>query len=126
MDVTWETVRKNNIDIILSLEPNKVSIMKDNWILDETSVAAIGFPCPGFPMVRRGRGSGFVWADIGNIVVFSYYQSPNQEIEDFTRFLDELGEEIQRRRGTSVLVAGNFNAKSPKFAGNMRNIEEHI
>lgn len=46
-------------------------------------------------------------------VLYSYYTSPNRLIEEFERFLDELGHSIQREgTGKRIIITGDINSKS--------------
>ncbi|XP_046736548.1 uncharacterized protein LOC124405569 [Diprion similis] len=111
-DLLAQTAAALGVSILLVSEPSNTG-KAGLWMPDRKGDAAIaatrnftGNITPG------GKGEGFVWAEINQTYVFSCYFSPNARIEDFERQLDEL-EAQARALGNRILIAGDFNAKSP-------------
>ncbi|XP_075232215.1 uncharacterized protein LOC142330656 [Lycorma delicatula] len=126
VDLTWELTFRNNVEIILLSEPNRGAVTGPTWVIDRCMDAAIGFPVARVPVAGNGNGSGFVWADLVDVVLISCYHSPNTTTEDFVGFLDALEKVVRQHRGRNILMAGDFNAKSPEFGGNVRNIRGNL
>ncbi|XP_046742524.1 uncharacterized protein LOC124409152 [Diprion similis] len=111
-DLLVQTAASLGASILLVSEPSGAG-KAGPWMPDKRGDAAItvtrnfsGSVTPG------GQGEGFVWAGINQTCVFSCYFSPNARIEVFERQLDELEEQV-RAAGNRILIAGDFNAKSP-------------
>ncbi|XP_075219244.1 uncharacterized protein LOC142323470 [Lycorma delicatula] len=119
--LSWDTALTERSDIIFVSEPPYDLTSGTGWLVDATT-AAIGFPVSGIPIISSGSSDGFIWADLGEIVVFSCYNSPNAGIDNFVVFLENLAGEVMRHRGRKVLIAGDFNAKSPEFAGTVNSL----
>lgn len=61
------------------------------------------------------RGKDFVAARMGRWLVVSCYISPQATREQYLSLLDELGDLINDYGGSSVIVAGVFNVRSPAW-----------
>ncbi|KAJ0169191.1 hypothetical protein K1T71_015318 [Dendrolimus kikuchii] len=87
---------------------------RDDWAGDlDGSVIIIvrtAAACP--PLTDIVRGSGYVVATIGEVVVIATYFSPNRRLVDFESWLYEVGTVVARNHSRPVLVLGDFNAKS--------------
>lgn len=58
--------------------------------------------------------AGFRWVKVEEFTVYTCYWSPNTVFTLFVDFLDRLEGSIRQQTGT-VIVAGDFNAKSPAW-----------
>ncbi|XP_046608779.1 uncharacterized protein LOC124299561 [Neodiprion virginianus] len=113
-DLLTQTAAAHGAEILIVSKPSSTE-KQENWAVDTRGDAAIlgtkrlaGNPEPG------GKGTGYVWARVSGLTIFSCYYSPNEAIEEFERQLDDL-EGAVRAVGTKTLVAGDFNAKSPNW-----------
>lgn len=86
------------------------------------TVAIFTWTDAGAPLYQRiTRGSGYVAAVLGEVLVVEVYFSPNRPLADFEAFLVELGEVVIRSRTRRVLVASDFNAKSRAWGSPVAN-----
>lgn len=67
--------------------------------------------CPN-PIRVLERGHGYVAIKMGRIIIYSCYFSPNSRLTEFEAFLDTLGDSVRKHIPGTVIVAGDFNAKS--------------
>ena len=58
--------------------------------------------------------ANYMWVDIEGVRVYSCYFSPNILYDYFVTQLDDLDDSIRTAR-TEILVAGDFNSKSPEW-----------
>lgn len=56
----------------------------------------------------------FRWLQIGGVRIYSVYWSPNVTLASFANFLVRLETSIRESKAL-VLVAGDFNSKSPEW-----------
>jgi hypothetical protein len=101
-------------DVMMVTEPNKKNIQKGGWYVDRTLDAAIRVRNREHKVDSFGSGKGFVWAEMRGCRMISGYVSPNASYEEFQAFLEDLRSCI-RNSSTEVLLAGDFNSKSPTW-----------
>lgn len=108
------------VDIVLVREPHRIKTEDEGWFGDTGGKAAVAVVNPRLPITKIGpaNNQGFRWIAIEGIRIYSCYWSPNTDLAAFIYFLDRLEASIRSAR-TPVLVAGDFNAKSPEW-GNHR------
>lgn len=85
------------------------------WFEDTSNTAAIWIPnssqlIPGL----SGRGDGFVWVRTNRVTFVSCYLTPSDNIEAFQRKLDAIEDCLRLHQGP-LIVAGDFNARSPEW-----------
>ncbi|KAJ8953472.1 hypothetical protein NQ318_023593 [Aromia moschata] len=101
-------------------EPNK-NLAKDKrgqWFVDKNEDAAIMVTNMELVVEGSGGGKGFVWIELKEVIVVSYYFSPNKMITKFEQDLGELGENMRLVGiGTrkEAIIAGYFNGRAPKW-----------
>lgn len=74
------------------------------WIVDTNSVV----------VTEHGQGRGFVWVKHRELTIFSCYFTPNEPAQIFREKLQELEDAVRNTNG-SVIVAGDFNARSREW-----------
>lgn len=100
-------------DILLISEPNASVTTSSSWILDSRGDAALQVLHPDRLAIHgTGAGQGFAWVELTEMIIFSCYFSPSSPDAIFSSDIDTLSEELRKCR-KNVLVAGDFNAKSP-------------
>lgn len=103
---------EKKIDLIIVSEQYK-NIKSPNWFSDISCTAAIWINNPSKFRVRtHGCGNGYVWVRGDMVTVISCYLTPNEPIKNFESKIIEL-EDVVRCMDGNVIVAGDFNAKSP-------------
>lgn len=88
-----------------------------HWASSTDSLAAIHWRprnCPN-PCRSIATGEGYVAARVGTYIVFSCYFSPNRSLAEFEGYLERLSVEVRPFLPGVVIVAGDFNAKSPSW-----------
>lgn len=84
------------------------------WLEDDTQTAAIWIPTGDLSSKENGKGNGFVWAWFDNLTVISCYLTPSDNVDAFQRKLDEIEDLVRDRQGP-IILAGDFNARSPEW-----------
>ncbi|XP_026331368.1 uncharacterized protein LOC113238749, partial [Hyposmocoma kahamanoa] len=94
-----------------------------NWAGDREETVAIVASTAGHspPLVVKERGSGFVAARWGEVILIGVYFSPNRTLAQFQAFLETLERAVRRAAPTPVLVLGDFNAKSAAWGSPVTN-----
>lgn len=114
-DLLEQTAATGGMDVCLVSEPNRAFATAKGWLLDERGDSAIWVVNKLVSIEEYGQGHGIVWIKLrGGQLILSCYFSPNRPIEEFRDFLDELSR-LMVKTTRSVLVAGDFNAKSPEW-----------
>ncbi|XP_041969323.1 uncharacterized protein LOC121726158 [Aricia agestis] len=112
-DLWVQVLLQWEIDVGIIAEPYRV-LDRSDWVGDVDSLVAIVFGPKIVPPSSRNaiRGRGFVVAILGTLTVVGVYFSPNKPIVEFEALLLQLTAVVE---GSSrpVVVAGDFNAKSP-------------
>ncbi|KAK9887328.1 hypothetical protein WA026_021636 [Henosepilachna vigintioctopunctata] len=83
--------------MMIVAEPNKKLAKAGGWMLDLGEDAAVW-------IINKS-------VDMGRIIVFSVYVSPNVSLECFRSFVEELFGEVAKCTSRTI-VAGDINAKS--------------
>lgn len=110
--------RKNGRDIILASEPNLRRVSASGWYTDDNRDVAIAVINKNVKIYDRGKGTGYVWVDVGDYNIYSCYISPNvsKERAEFT-LLELMKDLVARSDGKPCVITGDFNAKSPEWGG---------
>jgi hypothetical protein len=99
-------------DILLVCEPNRKRIDGSDWYVDRLQDAAIKVLGRETIVDRYGSGEGHVWIETGPYRFISAYVCPSSGWGAYERRLEEVGVCVRSSR-RQVLLAGDFNAKSP-------------
>lgn len=115
-DIMLQLVAEENIDICIISEPGRVVSDSPLWFSSLDGRAAIycrgDFAAPSLSPAERGRH--FVAVKCGEVILAAFYISPNVPVGIYLETLDEL-EELVRTTGSFVIIAGNFNTRSPTW-----------
>lgn len=97
-DLLTQTIRELNTDVAIISEQYR-NIDSQAWERDSTGRAAV-WACGGLPLeCRIGEcKSGFVWARVAGIYIYSCYAPPNEPMEDFKIFLNRLVRDVEGRK----------------------------
>lgn len=110
------TANQLGIDILVISEPKHSKSEGEGWFNEASSRATIAVLNNKIPIDKIGSNNevGFRWVQIGGVIIYACYWSPNTEFTQFIDFLDRLEASIRIANGM-VIVAGDFNAKSPEW-----------
>lgn len=75
--------------------------------------------------MATGKGEGYVWVRFSRWTFYSCYFSPNREIDEYKRFLQDIEVSVRKQGGMTV-VAGDFNAKAPDWGSPRANARGEI
>lgn len=101
---------------IIAEPPVRRNPNTSGWLVSNNGLAAIMWTARwpyGCILLHTGRD--FVAARMYNTIIISCYISPRAHRERYLRFLDELGDVIGTYGGSPIIVAGDFNARSPAW-----------
>ncbi|XP_075977977.1 uncharacterized protein LOC142977775 [Anticarsia gemmatalis] len=111
-DLFLQSLAQWEVDVAVACEPYLIP-PQPNWAGDLAgSVAVVGRMGVGPPLVVVERGMGFVVAGWGEYTIVGVYFSPNRSLAEFEIFLDSVRAAVARGSSGSVVVLGDFNAKS--------------
>nr|BAC06456.1 reverse transcriptase [Papilio xuthus] len=96
---------------------------RDDWVGDEDSLVALIVPRSARPPSIDGvqKGRGYVGATIGGTLVVGVYCAPSMNLVEFEDLLERVGTLVGRNLPHSVLVMGDFNAKSSAWGSTSTN-----
>lgn len=111
------TADKQGREMLLVSEPNKATVTKEGhkWEVDRRVDAAIWCNGSSYVVRRRGRGDGYVWVELDDVIVYSCYFSPNRSLEEFTTFLEDVDRSYQSIGNGRVVITGDFNAAAVEW-----------
>lgn len=113
-DLLMQTAVERKVDVLLISEQYRKPEL-GCWFQDVSGRAAISVLNRELRVKEVGeQASNFVWIDVGGMRIYSCYFSPNDQNEEFARQLDELEESLRMAR-CELLIAGDFNCKSPEW-----------
>lgn len=114
-DLFLHSLAEHGCGLGVIAEPYRIPPGHPSWAASLCGRAAItwrtAIDCPPCTLIKAGEG--YVAVKWGLIVVISIYLTPRLDLTQFWRGLDEIGECIRGCVPNPVLVAGDFNAKSP-------------
>lgn len=116
-DLLIQTMAEWDIDLGIIAEPYLVPLHRDNWAGDNSGSMAIvtrksGHKSQPCPFTVESKGDGFIVTKWDELVIVGVYFSPNKNLAMFERFLDRIETAIRRFLFGSVIIAGDWNAKS--------------
>lgn len=123
MELSWDLAIREDVDVVVYIEPNIRKIREHGWICDlKGDVAA---RCPGgLAIINSIKGSGFLVLEFQDFLIVGAYISPNSEIAFCSEVLDKVADEI--RTPKPVVVVGDFNAKNPAWGGEISNLRGDV
>ena len=113
-DILLRMAHRDDVHMLIVGEPNKKIARSKGWLVDERLDAALVTVSRDLPVHSSGKGRGYVWAELEEVVVYGCYCSPNVGIEVYESFIADLGEDVRRQR-KPVIVAGDLNAKASEW-----------
>lgn len=111
-DMITKLSRKRKADVLLLSEPNKKRGGDGVYIMDNRRDTAIRILSNALTTRAKGKGNGFVWVDLGEVIIVSVYISPSLTMQDFERALDDLGDFVRTKPNRRLVIGGDFNAKA--------------
>jgi hypothetical protein len=108
-DINHMMVRRDEVDFVLGSEIN-VSATRE-WWKDGPERCGIGRMSARYAIHGHGSGPGFAYIDLGDMLMFSVYLSPNSDRVDYCYAVDELLG-VAMRSQKMIVIGGDFNAKS--------------
>lgn len=119
-NLLMQLMAERDIGIGIISEPNNCPPSSNPlWITDRTGLAAIVWrPSLPFRCIPLRSGPGYVAAQCGDIVIVACYLSPNMPLVEYSLAMQELSEVLLGVRPSPVLLAGDFNARSPLWGCN--------
>lgn len=113
-DLLDERANGRSADLLLVSEPNEALVRAGGWVADQRTTVAIQMKNRLLPMRHWGGEACFAWVELEDLTVVACYFSPNMQRAAFETSLDALGAFCAASL-RPVLVAGDFNAKSPAW-----------
>uniref|UniRef100_A0A6M2DQW1 Putative 115 kDa protein in type-1 retrotransposable element n=1 Tax=Xenopsylla cheopis TaxID=163159 RepID=A0A6M2DQW1_XENCH len=108
-----QRVYEDRIDVCIISEQYQY-LYDRSWHSDTSNTAAIWIVNKQVMVSDRGYGDGYAWIKIRGTYIMSVYLSPNDSISEFRQKLADIENTI-RGFTDEVIVAGDFNAKSPEW-----------
>ncbi|ENN74968.1 hypothetical protein YQE_08464, partial [Dendroctonus ponderosae] len=106
-DLLERITKDDKINVVIGQEPYGKSLIdyhddnRDSFINVDNK----------YKVLKSGCGEGFVHVELSNCVVISCYFSPNGNVADFERLLQNM-EKVIRHGGKQVVMGGDLNAKT--------------
>ncbi|XP_066904559.1 uncharacterized protein [Halyomorpha halys] len=85
-DLLYQTVREQHIDVAILCEQYE-NLDGNLWVSDVSGKAIWACNSQAIQEVNTASHSGFVWANINDVYIFSCYAYPSVTIEDFVEFV---------------------------------------
>lgn len=118
-DLLHVALERENIDIALLQEPNKGIAGTSLPYKDSDCDVGILVSSKQIEILGKGSGRGFCWIKTGSYVIYNCYFSPNKTADEFSEWLGELGLDAGKKGNARIIIAGDFNSKSPMWGGNI-------
>ncbi|ERL83462.1 hypothetical protein D910_00454 [Dendroctonus ponderosae] len=106
-DLLERITKDDKINVVIGQEPYGKSLIdyhddnRDSFINVDNK----------YKVLKSGCGEGFVHVELSNCVVISCYFSPNGNVADFERLLQNM-KKVIRHGGKQVVMGGDLNAKT--------------
>jgi len=115
-DLALATASDTGVDVLVLSEPYRCGQEAEGWFSDIDERAAILALNRNLQIQTIGPkdNRGFRWIKVEDITIYACYWSPNTAYTLFVDFLDRLEGSIRQQEPT-IIVAGDFNAKSPAW-----------
>lgn len=113
-DIAFAKAQNEGIDLILLQEPNRNLTANPSWMRDDHCVVAAYCLNKNVGLLSHQRGKGFLKLYFQDWVLYNCYVSPNITLLAFRDYIDDVMQSIRNER-RQVIVAGDLNAKSPRW-----------
>ena len=113
-DIILDRAKRYRMNIILMAEPNKKAARRNRWTTEDQIDPAIVIANKDLAVHDSGRGAGYVWAELDNIVAYSCYCSSNISMDRYVQHIDSLGADLAKHK-KPVIISGDFNAKAAEW-----------
>lgn len=117
-DVALATARKEEIDLLIISEPNKKIAENRKFLCDTEKDISVQILNQDVGIRRHISGTGFIVLTFNDWALAVGYISPNVRTEIFQDIFDNMME-VLRGEERHLLIAGDFNAKSPLWGANI-------
>jgi len=113
-DLALTTASSMGIDVLILSEPYRCGSETEGWFSDTNAKATILVSNPKLQLQQIGpkKNAGFRWVILENLTIYACYWSSNTVYTLFVDFMDRLEGSTRQQEGM-VIVAGDFNVKSP-------------
>lgn len=102
-------------------EPNRLAIEhQGGWVHDIQIDTAIKIMNSNVRILEDGHGPGYTYVKTPELTIYSCYSSGNQDIKQLEDMLQSITDRINTNK-ESVIITGDFNAKSPQWG--MHNVD---
>lgn len=98
----------------------------NNWLTSNDGLSAIHWNNNIATCTLVNKGENYVMADFQGTRIVSYYYSPNKNTRDFEDSLDQLQDILNKQQGASIILAGDFNARSSIWGDRITNVRGKI
>lgn len=96
---------------ILIISEQYANFKNGRWFEDESKTAAIWLPDIRQNIKKEGKGNGYTWLLLDNVIIISCYLTPSDNIDTFQAKLDSI-EDLARTHCGYMIIAGNFNSRA--------------
>ncbi|XP_071642996.1 uncharacterized protein [Temnothorax longispinosus] len=127
-DVFLHIMPERGSGLGVAAEPYWVPPNHPCWKVDRCGSVAITWRMTEEPIAcsQLEAGDGFVAVRWGHVTVVGVYISPNTDVAQYNAWLDSLTACITRIVPGSIVVAGDFNAKSALWGSPVTNAKGRI
>lgn len=127
LDLLMQYVLEEDIAICIVSELPKLRCPSTQWAISEDGLTGVYHrpEISGSLMIPRDSSSGIAVADIGEITFVACYLPPNIDRTRALEFFDHLSDVTDMTR-KSVVIAGDFNSKSPMWGSAGFNWRGHL
>lgn len=108
IDVCCEVPVRKGAHVLFVSEPNKSAVAGRKWVKDSAFDAAIVLAGPGMAVLGSGRGTGYAWLELSQVVAVSVYSSPNLQMRYTLNKIEELAK-FTRRWHKPMVIDRDFN-----------------
>lgn len=110
-DLLQQTAKEKQIDIILISETNKTMAKKIGANSDKKQDTQIIIVNKNIKVEKFGKGNGFNWVELEDVLIFSCYVSPNVPDLMLENMLVDIDNLLQSKN-KDIIITGDFNGKS--------------
>ncbi|KAL4083322.1 hypothetical protein QTP88_028651 [Uroleucon formosanum] len=102
-----QTVLDQSINVVLVSEQLRNPTDNVNWVSsNDSKCAVVAIDHSTTPIEDRGSGTGFAWINLGSLVIYSCYYTPNCSAAEFEEYLGRLDDSIRVQQNCQVELLG--------------------